>query len=108
MFSAIDLIWLTLLGGGVLYLWRSGQFKGRARGLAIRHCDEHGLQLLDHSMVISAIWPVRADDGRLQLRRKYRFEFSSTGDRRYQGEVVLVGLRLDSIELEAYKLPSDE
>ena len=108
MFSLADLLWLTLLGGGALYLWRSGQFKGRARDLAIIHCRQLNLQLLDHSMVISGLWPVRNNTGSLVLRRSYRFEFASIGDRRYQGELVMVGLQLQSIELEAYKLPSED
>ncbi len=108
MFSPVDLIWLLLLGAGVLYLWRSDQFKRRARDLAIAHCSELNLQLLDHSMVITGIWPLRGADGRLVLRRKYRFEFASIGDRRYQGELVLTGLQLLRIDLEAYKLPSDD
>ena len=105
MFSLVDLLWLILLGGGVLYLWRSGPFTGLARKLAIAHCQQLDLQLLDHSMVICSLWPVRGADGKLVLRRRYRFEFASTGDRRYQGELVLLGLQLENIELEAYKLP---
>ena len=107
MFSLTDLLWLSLLGGAALYLWRSGQFKGRARDLAIEHCQKLNLQLLDHSMVIGALWPERGADGRLALRRRYRFEFASVGDRRYQGELVMVGLQLKHIELEPYKLPPE-
>lgn len=103
-----DVISLLLLVIAVIiatYWWRSGVFKGRARDLASRHCERMGLQLLDHSMVITGLWPVRGADGRLVLRRKYEFEFASLGDRRYRGLLVLVGMRLVSIELEAYKLP---
>ena len=64
------------------YWWQSGVYKGRARELATAHCREQGLQLLDQSMVIVGFWPVRAGDGRLAFRRRYQFEFSSTGDRR--------------------------
>ena len=108
MFSLVDLFWFTLLGMTALYLWRSGQFKGRARNLAIAHCKQLDLQLLDQSMVIRGLWPVRAESGNLVFRRRYQFEFSSIGDRRYQGELVMVGLQLQSIELETYKLPSED
>ena len=108
MFSLANLIWLTLFGGAALYLWRSGQFKGRARGLAIAHCKQLNLQLLDHSMVIISLWPVRSAAGHLELRRKFRFEFASVGDHRYQGELVMVGLNLERIDLEAYKIPDEE
>jgi hypothetical protein len=107
MHDLADLIWLTLAGVAVLYLLRSGQFKGRARQLAIAHCQQLGLQLLDQSMVIVGLWPVRRSNG-LVLRRSYQFEFASTGDRRYQGKLVLEGMRLVSIELETYKLPEQD
>ena len=106
MFSLANLFWLVLLGTAGLYLWRSGQFKGRARSLAINHCKQLDLQLLDDSMVITGLWPVRSAAGSLVFRRCYRFEFASVGDRRYQGEVIMIGMRLMHIELETYKLPS--
>lgn len=108
MFSLINLLWLVLAGLLALYWWQSGLFKGRARDLATMHCQQLGLQLLDQSMVIVGLWPVRGRAGRLQLRRSYQFEFSSTGDRRYQGKLVLEGMNLKTIELEAYRLPDSE
>jgi hypothetical protein len=97
--------WLILGGLVMLYWWHSGTYKGRALHLAEKYCREQDLQLLDQSMVIRGIWPVRRADGRLTLRRSYQFEFASTGDQRYRGVLVLVGMQLRSIELEAFKLP---
>ena len=102
-----ELIIAVLLGIVMLYWWHSGAYKGRARRLTEQYCREHELQLLDQSMVIHGLWPVRKSDGRWDLRRSYHFEFTSTGDQRYHGIVVLVGLKLHSIEFEAYKLPPD-
>ena len=59
-------------------------------------------------MVITAIWPTLGNSGKFEFRRTYLFEFSSIGDRRYQGKLILQGMRLQSIELEAYKLPDQE
>ena len=108
MFGLLKLLLLLLLGLIAVYWWQSGVYKGRARDLASEHCRRLDLQLLDQSMVITGIWPVRARDGRLTLRRRYQFEFASLGDRRYQGELVLIGSELFSIELETYKLPHGE
>ena len=105
MFSLANLFWLVLLGTAGLYLWRSGQFKGRARNLVLNHCKQLELQLLDDSMVITGLWPVRSAASSLVFRRRYRFEFASIGDRRYQGEIIMFGMRLVHIELETYKLP---
>jgi hypothetical protein len=105
MFSLTKLLLLILAGVIAIYWWQSGLFKGRARELAAAHCRQLGLQLLDQSMVITAIRPMLGIGGRIEFRRTYQFEFSSTGDRRYQGELVMEAMRLKSIELEAYKLP---
>lgn len=108
MFGLVKLLLLALLGLGAVYWWQSGFYKGRARDFAGQHCRQLNLQLLDQSMVITGIWPARAGDGRLMLRRRYQFEFASLGDRRYQGELMLLGSALHSIRLETYKLPRDE
>jgi hypothetical protein len=59
-------------------------------------------------MVIRGIWPERTAGGILTLRRSYQFEFTSTGEQRYQGLLVLQGMNLKSIELETYKLPDPD
>jgi len=80
-------------------------FKGRAREMASRYCQQLNLQLLDYSMVITGYWPVRNSTGNLVIRRTYQFEFTSTGERRYQGIIVLFGSQIKSIDLEAYIIP---
>ena len=108
MFSLGNLFLLIAAGLVAVYWWQSGQYKGRARSLATAHCRHLGLQLLDQSMVIVGIWPMRGPAGNLVLRRTYQFEFASTGDRRYQGKLVLAGLQLQSLQLEAYKMPDSD
>ncbi len=108
MFALENLTWLLIVGILLVYFWHSGRFTGRARTLAIDYCQQFGLQLLDHSMVIKGVWPERNEDGKLTLRRRYQFEFSSTGSRRYQGVLVLLGMNLKSIELETYELPGQD
>ena len=108
MFGLLELLLFTLLALLAVYWWRSGVYKGRARELADAHCRSLDLQLLDQGMVITGIWPVHGRDGRLQLRRRYQFEFASRGDRRYRGEIVLLGLAAQSIQLETYKTPSEK
>ncbi len=101
------MLYLILAALILYYWWESGVYKGRARKLATAHCRELGLQLLDDGMVITGIRPARNAVGRLVLRRSYRFEFASTGDRRYHGKIVLDGMQLRAIELEPYKLPGE-
>lgn len=99
------MLYLILAGLVAYYWWESGVYKGRARDLATAHCTELGLQLLDQSMVITGFRPARNAAGRLVFRRTYQFEFASTGDSRYRGRIVLDGMELSSIRLEAYRLP---
>lgn len=103
-----NLLWLIPVGILFHYAWQSGKFKGRARELASRHCQELNLQLLDQSMVITGFWPEIVDNANLVMRRTYQFEFSSTGDRRYQGRIVLLGMQIHAVELEAYILSDTE
>jgi hypothetical protein len=84
-----------LLLGGVAWLWYDSL---RAREAAIRAareiCAAEGLLLLDDTVSISGLKPVREDDGRLTLQRAYDFEFSDTGNNRLKGSMVLRGHRL--------------
>ena len=100
-----NLLWLVPVGLLFHYWWQSGKFKGRAREMASRHCQQLNLQLLDYSMVITGYWPTRDTSGNFVMRRTYQFEFTSTGERRHQGKIVLFGPHINSIELEAYIIP---
>jgi len=102
-----NIILLLLVGFVLHYWWQSGEYKGRALLLAGQHCQQLGIQLLDQSMVIKGYWPVKPPRGHWLIRRRYGFEFTSTGQQRYQGTLVLMGHKLDSIELEAYQLPDN-
>lgn len=108
MFDLVNLLVLALAGLVAIYWWQSGPFKGRAKQLASEHCRQQNLQLLDQSMVITGLWPARNADGNLVFRRTYQFEFSSTGDRRYRGKLILQGMALQTIWLEPYKLPDSD
>ena len=99
-------ILLMLLVGFVLhYWWQSGEYKSRALAIALQHCQQLNLQLLDQSMVIRGYWPVRTESRLWVIRRTYQFEFTSTGQQRYRGSLVLLDFKLDSMNLDAYQLP---
>jgi hypothetical protein len=74
-------------------------------GFSTRHCEHFNLQLLDQSMVIKGLWVERNAGGSLSVRRRYQFEFSSTGERRYLGLLTMLGSKLKSIDTETYQLP---
>lgn len=102
MFNLLVVLTLCLFA---FYWWHSGDFKALAMGYATRHCEQFNLQLLDQSMVIKELWVERNAGGSLSVRRRFQFEFSSTGEQRYLGLLTMVGSKLKSIDTETYLLP---
>ena len=84
-----------LILGGLAWLWLESL---KAREAAIRAagevCAAEGLMLLDYTVAISGLKPVRDEGGRLTLQRAYDFEYSDTGNNRLKGSLVLLGHRL--------------
>ena len=68
-------------------------------------CDREGLQFLDETVLCTRTRPTRDADGRVTLRRVYAFEFSDDGRCRRGGRIVMVGARLESLELEPFRAP---
>ena len=77
----------------------------RAREVAVvyaRHaCRRFSVQLLDETVALRRLRPVRGRDGRLHLWRLYHFEFTRTGGERFGGHVALLGQRLMDVHLDA-------
>ena len=84
--------------------WWYDSMRARERALAIAGaaCARDGLQFLDETVECVATRPARDDDGRLALRRTYRFEFSDNGNNRRAGVVVILGTAVESVHLEPF------
>ncbi|TMG87847.1 MAG: DUF3301 domain-containing protein [Betaproteobacteria bacterium] len=80
----------------------------RVREAAIRiakdACRERGLQFLDDTVQGARTRLARDAEGHSRLRRTYVFEFSDDGVGRRAGSVVMLGARLESLQLEPYRL----
>ena len=87
------------------YLWFDS-LRARERAVAAGRdaCQRYGVQLLDETVAFTRLRLARDDQGRLRLRRTYVFEFSETGDNRRQGAIVMLGARLEDLQLEPYRL----
>jgi hypothetical protein len=108
MIDLVDVAFL-LAFGLILYLgWLGVQAREHAYALVARHCRAKGLLLLDQSVSFKAAWLKRDSNGHVRFWRSYKFEFSSTGNERYHGLIVLLGRSVESIELEPYRLPEAE
>ena len=108
MISLSLLFWLTLISALVSFWWRSDSVKSYAISHTLKYCRERNLQLLDQTMVLRGLRPIRTSDGQLRFRRRYHFEFTSTGMIRNKGQVELIGRKVKGIELEAHILPENE
>ena len=88
----------------VLAWWWHDSMRARERALAVARaaCQRDGLQLLDETVECVKIWHARDEEGRLALRRTYRFEFSDTGDNRRAGSIVILGATVESLYLEPF------
>jgi hypothetical protein len=88
--------------GAGWFWYDSMRSRERAVALGRRACEREGLQFLDETVLCTRTRPARDVDGRARLRRVYRFEFSDDGTNRRAGHLVLLGTRLESLELEPF------
>lgn len=102
------LFWATVVAAVISFWWRSDKIKHDALAHVSRYCKKQNLQLLDQTLVLKGVKLGRNENGSLIFRRKYSFEFTSTGEVRYQGQVVLYGASLHRMDLEAYIIPDDD
>ncbi len=75
-----------------------------ARQKGKQMCSAANVQFLDDTVARVSLQLVRDQSGRRVLRRTYRFEFSDTGNSRLEGQIVLLGSRIDSVMMEPYQI----
>ena len=89
--TALELFGLLLLTA-LFWLWMDSL---KAREACLREsraaCAAEGLLLLDDTVAVDSIRPARDDEGRLRLKRVYKFEYSDTGNNRRRGSLVMLG-----------------
>jgi hypothetical protein len=102
MFNDIVSICLLLL---FYWYWKNAQ---TAKTLALTatkaRCKTLEVLMLDDYVALTRIGLKRNAAGRWQLYRRYVFEFASTGEERYQGVCTVLGDRVLSIEMDAYRI----
>lgn len=96
------LIVLLLMIG---FYWSEGM---KAREVALRavttHCYKMDVSLLDEYVALNGQWLKRDETGKFKAWRSYQFEFSSTGEERYDGKVIMLGKKVLSIQLQPYRI----
>lgn len=101
MGKVIGILALVML---VYYWLHTQKLKSIAIRAAQKRCDQAGVQFLDFSVIHSKLKFCRDSRGRLRVKRQYWFEFTSTGEHRYQGQVNLLGHQVESVDLETFTI----
>ena len=76
----------------------------RALGVGRDYCRNVGLQLLDETVSRQRIALARDHTGQLRIRRSFGFEFTSDGERRYRGEITMLGMRVQGVQVELHRI----
>lgn len=98
---------LALALAGAWFWLESLKCREIALAAGQRECAAQGLQFLDWTVAQAQLRPERDGEGRLRLRRVYRFEYSETGNDRLEGSILLLGRRVESVRLARQLIRGD-
>lgn len=70
------------------------------------NCLKLEVQMLDEYVALNRIELKKDRSGKIRLQRTFLFEFSSTGNERYNGVCIMLGRRVESIHMEPYRVES--
>ena len=102
--TASEFFLLFALAAFAWLVWDNLKAREAAVVASRRLCKEEGVQLLDDTVAMQSLRPVRDGQGRLRLRRIYVFEYSDTGYDRHKGSVTLVGEHVTSLYINPQPL----
>ena len=84
---------LLVLAAAIVFWLSAVNARDRAREMARNFCTRQGWQLLDQTVALRSLRPVRSAEG-MRWQRRYRFDFSPEGTGRFKGELTLQGGRV--------------
>ncbi len=99
-----SLLLLAVLGLGSWFWLHSIRILELAREAGRQACARADVQFLDDTVAGTRLQLARDKNGRRILRRTYRFEFTETGNSRREGEVVMLGERVEAVTMEPYEI----
>lgn len=86
------------------YWWDNSLCKEIARRAGKAACQQGDVQFLDDTVEQKKLWIRRNESGRLELCRLFLFEFSTDGEYRYKGRVLLLGKKVSDVNMDAYRI----
>ena len=86
------------------FWWDSRGAAEHATRVARQYCESMNVSFLNDTVAGQKVRLKRNLTGRMTLERSYFFEFASDGQQRYRGEVVMLGKRVKSIQLDPHRI----
>lgn len=86
------------------FWWDSRGAAEHATRIARQYCESMNVSFLNDTVAWQKVRLKRNLKGRMMLERSYFFEFASDGQQRYRGEVVMLGKRVKSIQLDPHRI----
>jgi len=107
IFQTMDMtsLLLLLLSAALGWFWfDSMRALEVARNGGKQACSEAHVQFLDDTVANTGLALARDKYGSRVLRRTYRFEFSETGNTRLEGQLILLGDKIESVTMDPYQI----
>lgn len=104
MIELKELITIFVLVLFVSYWWRAKGVKEVALTAVRNYCKQMDIDMLDEFVMLRALWFKRNDKGEWCIWRSYNFEFSTTGEDRYMGKIVMLGNKVQNVEVEPHRI----
>jgi len=98
--SALAIVLLLLVTAAFLFWNDSLRARDRMLETCARVCRELKLQFLDETVALDSLRLTRSARGWPEFVRIYGFEFSGTGNDRWQGRATLSGRRVLSVQFD--------
>ena len=102
--TLLNLFWLFVLGFATWYWWRATAIKDGVLIAAKRYCKTMDVMLLDEAVYLRGLWVKRDNGGQLRVWRRFMFDFTSTGEERYSGRIIMLGRQIVHTELDTHRL----
>ncbi|OZB20692.1 MAG: hypothetical protein B7X58_00355 [Marinobacter sp. 34-60-7] len=97
------LTWLFALGFATWYWWRAKAIKDFVLQAARRYCETMDVMLLDDAVYLRGLWVKRDHNGQIRVWRRFLFDFTTTGEQRYTGRIIMLGRTILHTELEPHR-----
>lgn len=102
--TLLNLFWLFVVGFTIWYWWRATAIKDGVLIAAKQYCKTMDVMLLDEAVYLRGLWVKRDGGGQLRVWRRFMFDFTSTGEERYSGRIIMLGRKIVHSELDTHRL----